>query len=206
MIAALLPLTSFRLRLLAHIHEQGGSHIRDLSSSLGLHLRSVQKAVEKLMPLLTQTRIGSTKLLELDRQHEGYRTLLVIIEDYRSDTAPKEARGILRNLAAHLPPDDLNLLAACLFGSHARGKATGKSDIDVLVVVRRKDPALARRLGQLNALFAREVSPLMLTEEEFLEGVEKGEPALLSLREPGQRYLFRGADYFLSHLPPPARR
>lgn len=206
MITALLPLTSFRLRLLAHIHEQGGSHIRELSSSLGLHLYSVQKAVEKLRPLLTISKIGSTKLLELDRQHEGYRTLIAIIEDYRSDTAPKEARSILRNLAAHLPGDDQNLLAACLFGSHARGKATGKSDIDILVVVRKKDPALARRLGQLGALFGREVSPLVLTEEEFLEGVEKGEPALLSLREPGQRYIIRGADYFLSHLPPAAGR
>ena len=197
-------LTAFRLRLLRHIYEQKGSHIRDLSTSLGLHLHSVHKAIERLMPLLQQTRVGATKLLELDPHQGGYLMLLLIIEDYRSDTAPGEAKTILRNLANALA-GDRNVLAACLFGSHARGRATGKSDIDILVVLRKKEPALARRLAELGALFGREVSPLVLTETEFLRGIKEGEPTLLSLREPRQRYIVRGAEYFLSRLAPLTR-
>lgn len=204
MITSVLPLTSFRLRILCHIYEQGGSHIRDLQAKLRLHLHSVQKAVEKLKPLLSVTEVGSTNLLRLDSKKEGYLTLLYILEDYRNDTAPGETQRIMLN-TIHVLEGHTDVLCACIFGSHARGTATQKSDVDILVILKRKDPALLQRLAQLSALFGKEVNPLLLTEEELSEGLEKGEPTLLSLREPLQRYLLVGKEYFLTYLPPPTQ-
>ena len=39
-----------------------------------------------------------------------------------------------------------NLISLRLFGSRARGEGTPESDLDVLVLVRTKDPALCRRI------------------------------------------------------------
>jgi predicted nucleotidyltransferase len=64
-----------------------------------------------------------------------------------------------------------NLVSLRLFGSRARGEGTPESDLDVLVLVRTKDPALCRRIVEaaLDADLAYDtnVAPTILTTTEY---------------------------------------
>jgi predicted nucleotidyltransferase len=64
-----------------------------------------------------------------------------------------------------------NLVSLRLFGSRARGEGTAESDLDVLVLVRTKDPALCRRIVEaaLDADLAYDtnVAPTILTISEY---------------------------------------
>jgi predicted nucleotidyltransferase len=64
-----------------------------------------------------------------------------------------------------------NLVSLRLFGSRARGEGTPESDLDVLVLVRTKDPALCRRIVEaaLDADLAYDtnVAPAILTITEY---------------------------------------
>lgn len=65
----------------------------------------------------------------------------------------------------------LDLEALYLFGSHARGTADRRSDLDLLVVARTPLPPLARLELVLNLLADAPlpVEPLVLTPEELAE-------------------------------------
>ena len=64
-----------------------------------------------------------------------------------------------------------DLVSLRLFGSRARGEGTPESDLDVLVLVRAKNPALCRRIVEaaLDADLAYDtnVAPTILTTTEY---------------------------------------
>jgi predicted nucleotidyltransferase len=63
---------------------------------------------------------------------------------------------------------DLESVAAVvLFGSHARGDAGRKSDVDLLVLVDKHNPKLEERIGTILGGRESRVVPVVLTTEEF---------------------------------------
>ncbi len=64
-----------------------------------------------------------------------------------------------------------DLVSLRLFGSRARSEGTAESDLDVLVLVRAKDPALCRRIVEaaLDVDLAHDVNlaPTILTAAEY---------------------------------------
>ena len=82
--------------------------------------------------------------------------------------------------------------AVVLFGSAARGEASSRSDVDVLVVV--DNPRLAARVQQVAASmldrFDAAVSPLVLTEREVERRLAAFDPLLETIAAEGK--LLRG--------------
>ena len=64
-----------------------------------------------------------------------------------------------------------NLVSLRLFGSRARGEGTPESDLDVLVLVRSKDPNLCRRIVdaalEADLTYDTNLAPTILTLAEF---------------------------------------
>jgi len=64
-----------------------------------------------------------------------------------------------------------NLLSLRLFGSRARLEGTEESDLDVLVLVREKDPALCRRIVEealdVDLAYGTTLAPTILTTADY---------------------------------------
>lgn len=73
-----------------------------------------------------------------------------------------------------------NLLSLRLFGSRVRGEGTEESDLDVLVVVQKKDRALCRRIVEesleADLAFGTNLAPTILSAEEYRQNQEWGTP------------------------------
>jgi len=66
---------------------------------------------------------------------------------------------------------DDNLPAVRLFGSRARQEGAPESDLDVLILLREKDPAICRRIVEaaleVDLAYATNVAPTILTADEY---------------------------------------
>jgi predicted nucleotidyltransferase len=73
-----------------------------------------------------------------------------------------------------------NLLSIRLFGSRARGEQTEESDLDVLVLVQKKDRALCRRIVEesleVDLTYGINLAPTILSAEEYRQNRECGTP------------------------------
>lgn len=92
------------------------------------------------------------------------------MEEHRPLTAP-EQQALRRFRAALEALLGENLHSVRLFGSRARGGGTLESDLDVLVLVCTKDPALCRRIVEaaldVDLVYDTNVAPTILTQVEY---------------------------------------
>ncbi|MBM3303472.1 MAG: nucleotidyltransferase domain-containing protein [Candidatus Aenigmarchaeota archaeon] len=198
MIKQLMPLTRNKMEILAAIYEDGETHLLDISRQLKLHPYSVQKTMARLKPFLKSRKAGRTNLVSIDKASPSYQELARLIEDYRLHTKSSMVNSVIMHLTNLFSED--NVLACCLFGSYARMSFSEESDIDVLLVVKRKGPALRRKISQLSSVLGKEVSPLILSQSEFEKALKSREPTIMSLAQPRQRLVVRGAGYFLGAM------
>lgn len=84
-------------------------------------------------------------------------------------TTEREALAQFKNALSTLLGD--NLVSVRLFGSRARGEGTADSDLDVLIVLRRKDAATCRPIVEaaldVDLAYGTNVSPTILTVQEY---------------------------------------
>ena len=82
-----------------------------------------------------------------------------------------------------------NLLSLHLFGSRARGEGTEESDLDVLVLVKKKDRALCRRIVEesleVDLKYGTNLAPTILTAEEYRQNREYGTPFYRNVEREG---------------------
>jgi len=73
-----------------------------------------------------------------------------------------------------------NLLSLRLFGSRVRGEGTEESDLDVLVVLQKKDRAVCRRIIEesleVDLAYSTNLGPTILSAEEYGQNQEYGTP------------------------------
>ena len=73
-----------------------------------------------------------------------------------------------------------NLVSLRLFGSRARGEGTDESDLNVLVVLRRKDRAICHRIVEealeTDLIYDTNLAPTILSAEEYQQNREYQTP------------------------------
>ena len=78
-----------------------------------------------------------------------------------------------------------NLISLRLFGSRARGEGTDESDLDVLVVLQRKDRAICRRIVEealeTDLVYDTNLAPTILSAEEYQQNREYQTPFYLNV-------------------------
>ena len=103
-------------------------------------------------------------------------------------TQPEE-EGLVRFKSALQSLLGDNLLSVHLFGSRARGEGTEESDLDVLVLVKKKDRALCRRIVEesleVDLKYGTNLAPTILTAEEYRQNREYGTPFYRNVEREG---------------------
>ena len=92
--------------------------------------------------------------------------------------AEKQGLGHFRDSLQSLLGE--NLLSLRLFGSRARGEGTEESDLDVLVLMQKKDRDLCRRIVEesleVDLVYGTNLAPTILTADEYRQNQEYGTP------------------------------
>lgn len=198
MIKELIPLTKNKIEILKIIYEKKETHLLEIAKELKLHPYSAQKTLAKLKPVLKERKAGRTILLSVNKTKRDYFELIKMIEDYRLETEDKKVNSITKHLANLF--SDKSILTCVLFGSYARLSFTKDSDVDILLVLKKKSAEIKNKVSQLSAVLGKEVNPLILSEKEFMFAITKKEPSIMSLKKPSQRLIIKGVDYFLEKI------
>lgn len=82
-----------------------------------------------------------------------------------------------------------NLLSLRLFGSRARAEGTEESDLDVLVLVKKKDRDLCRRIVEesleVDLAYGTNLAPTVLSADEYRQNQEYGTPFYRNIEREG---------------------
>ena len=160
---------------------------QDIVSSLGLSTGSIHPAINQLLAvrMVLSRRVGRSRPIRINRRHPFYSSLRALFR--------REATGLVavaRDFADALPKKGVD--AVVLFGSVARGGASPRSDVDVLVVV--DSPAAAEHVRHIadSALdrFDVNLSPLVMDASEVGRRLGAFDPLMLTIAREGQ--LLRG--------------
>jgi predicted nucleotidyltransferase len=195
MIEKLLPLTKNKLEILNLIYSKGETHMLDIAKELQIHPFSLQKTLKSLEAFILQKKAGRTIILSINDQISEFRQFLSILEDFKLKTKNNEVNSIIKQISNFFNYD--NILICVLFGSYAKLSFNKDSDIDILLVVKKKDSELMRKISQLSSILQKEVSPLIMLENSLQDALEKKEPTIISLKNPSQRILIKGTNKFL---------
>lgn len=196
MIEKLLPLTKNKMEILKEIYESGETHMLDISKKLGLHPYSIQKTLLSIKPALEMKSSGRTINIKIDGKSKELMELLYIIEDYKVGVSGKKLKSVILNVGTFFSGNK-NILLCCIFGSYARGAATGESDIDLLFVATAGEDEILKSCRDISAVLGKEINPVIIKEKEFVVAIKTKEPAIETLLVPSQRLLLIGKEYFL---------
>ena len=82
-----------------------------------------------------------------------------------------------------------NLLSLRVFGSRVRGEETEESDLDVLVLVKKKDRALCRRIVEesleVDLAYEINLAPTILSADEYRQNQQYGTPFYRNVESEG---------------------
>ncbi len=167
--------------------------MRELSETVGQSMGSTVPALSGLLDarIVVTRRVGRSRTVRLNGSHPLAGPLGRLFRDETRALA-----GVAQAFADALP--SAGVRAAVLFGSAARGEASARSDVDVLVVVdrpRRSAGIRAVAAGLLDR-FDAAVSPLILTEAEVDRRLGAFDPLLVTIAEEGR--LLRGRAAWLA--------
>ena len=102
---------------------------------------------------------------------------------------PTEQHALQRFKAAIEPLLVDNLVSLRLFGSRARGEGTEESDLDVLIVLRKKNRALCRRVVaealEIDLAYDTNLAPTILSVEEYQQNRDCSTPFYLNVEREG---------------------
>jgi len=159
-------------------------HLRNISRQTGLAIGTVRREVEGLVQAEIARKIK-----------EGNRTY------YQADTECPlfpELSGLIRKtvgladvVGQALAPLEAKIDVAFIYGSQASGEATGRSDVDLLVVGDLDEMTLHNAIGKAEEELGRAVNYTLLSRNEF-ENRRKEKAGFLARVLAGQRIALVG--------------
>lgn len=195
-----MPVTENKLKILKFIYENEDAYLLTISRELKIHPFSLKRTIDNLIKnkILEPKKIGKTIRLGINPTFRDYGGLLYEIEKYKAETKNKALKRIIKNIRLHFA-DDKDILSCVLFGSYARGAQTKESDVDLLFLTRnrRAKNNIVKKCSELSSALNVDITPVILTEKEFLISVEEKDPAMISLLKPIQRLIVFGVENFL---------
>jgi len=140
--------------------------INEIALNLGEFYSFVHRIVNKLSDedVISMEKAGRSYLCSLNLDSEKMRALVQLSEIERKNEISKELGLVLDDFISSVRGK--NLYAAVLFGSYAKGTATKKSDIDILLVCM---PGLKadKAAKDIYAKYGREISPVIMSPDDF---------------------------------------
>lgn len=152
--------------------------INEIAKELNRYYSFVNKVVKRLIRerVVIGERVGRAYLCSLNLENEKTLTLLSVAEIEKKENfyrKNKELKLVLEDFVKAVKEKfKNNLIAAILFGSWVKGTATKKSDIDMLLITKKKFP-IEKIAKEIYAKYGREVSVVVLTSKELEKQKQK---------------------------------
>lgn len=169
--------------------------INEISKTLKEHYSFVHRTINNLAKQLViiKTKVGKAYLCSLNLENEKTLLLLGLSEIEEREkfyNLNKELRLILEDFINALQG---NIITLVLFGSYARGTASKKSDIDLLLICKRK-LNIESIIKEVYAKYGKEIMPIVLDEEGF----KKQKDRILIKEIIKEHYILYGAENFIN--------
>lgn len=151
-----------------------GKHIRErftmhkLSELLQIPYASFYRTIQKMKDLIITEEVGKSKTISLNADNTVVKAHLTI----SSDEEKKEflaKQPVIKKISNELNTKDI----VVLFGSYAKGKETGKSDIDLMVI--NQDGKKSISFSKYELLFSKKINPIFITSKEFKKMINEKE-------------------------------
>lgn len=162
------------LRVLFAQEELSG---REVARRAGLSPRAASLALTQLVKagILRKKDVGSTHLFAVNRKRHIVSAALSDLFQEEERLAGTMGHRIMEAIGRH------RCVAVAVFGSYARGEATPRSDLDVLVLL--NDPhrvpmvkeALQNGAEKFHELFGLDLAPYVMGAAEFADRLKKGD-------------------------------
>ncbi len=136
-------------------------YFREIAASLNKEPGAIQSYINSLaeQKILIDERKGNMRFFKLNKNHPLYEDIKSII----SKTLGIEYK--LKELAGVLPEIEY----AFIFGSIARGKEYGDSDIDLLLIGEVDQDFLVEKITKLQSELSREINYQIYTKDEVVK-------------------------------------
>jgi hypothetical protein len=182
--------TSTQQRVLARLfgEEDRSFAMSELIQVTGSGSGAVQREVARLAGsgLLKVDTVGRQKRYRANPDSPIHAELRSIV---------RKTFGLADPLRRALLPFSDRIVAAFVFGSHAKRSDTGSSDIDLMVVADQVTyPELMATLHPVMAELGREISPTVLSTGEWRKRVKGGTAFVVRLLQQPQIWLMGSAD------------
>jgi len=169
--------------------------INEIAKTLGEYYSFVHRTVNKLAEegVIIKNKAGKSYLCSLNPGNEKTMTLIKLGEIEKKEefyNANKELKLILDDFVESIQG---NAAAIVLFGSYAKGRKTEKSDIDILLIVRRKFD-IDKTTKDIYARYGKEISPITMTPSDFKK--QKDRAAIKEIIS--SHYVLYGAENFVN--------
>lgn len=174
--------------LLSSLREQ---NLHTLAIAANLSVMGVSKIIKQLQQknIVTITTFGKSHLIKIDRSLTNILTF-ALAEQHKYNLFLKKHPS-LQGFLIQLRENTINRAEfSLIFGSYASGEESTKSDLDLLVVSSQK-PEVLKIIKKLSILLNLELSPIVITKEEFIQKVRQKHRLYKEVVE-GKRVLVSG--------------
>jgi uncharacterized protein len=142
--------------------------MHELSKTLHIPYASFYRTVQEMNGLLTEKKIGKSKVIGLNLTHPTLRSHLAVAANEEKEEFLKK-QPIIKKIASELITKDM----VVLFGSYAKGTHTDNSDIDILIINRKGEKSLS--FSKIELIFRKKINPLFITKSEFIKMLRERE-------------------------------
>ena len=166
-------------------------YVREAARDIDVDVKATQLQLRKLekMNVLSSADRGRIKEYRLNLENHTGLYLMVMAETFFTITYLNRnflVKKLVSEVGSHI---DGTIL---LFGSLARARATGESDVDLMVLVKEKPDA--QTLGPLRSIIGRRISLKHMDPPRFLEGLRQKDPLVMEIA--ANHVVLKGADEF----------
>lgn len=159
--------------------------LKDLSKEIGLSPSITHQAAEELAEEAVLIRIKGNKKERLYRFNAENAFASALFEFFKIEKTRQRKEVIFLNiwnvLENTITKNEKKIDLAILFGSQARGEATLRSDIDLLIIPKRKLSALIEKIKKID----RRINPLLMTLTEFQNHQKHKTPLYNNIKKDG---------------------
>ncbi len=152
--------------------------INEIAKTLNETYSFVNRVTNRLIKdkVIIKKKIGKAYLCSLNLENDRTIALLHLNEVNKKEEFYEkngEIRLILKDFLEKLKSKfKENLIFVVLFGSYAKKTATKKSDIDILIVCKKK-VEITQSIREIYAKYGKEIVPILMTRLEFKKQKKK---------------------------------
>lgn len=182
----LIPRTKYEVLKFLLNNKRENYTISELSENIDVSYASINNFVKKLekFGIIKLEKKGSALLVSVNKHSPYIETL----EELGSLDA-RPLKKLAKEYTQQLKTKNDKITTTALFGSVAEGIPDKESDIDILILVENKETETSKLAEDLADKKARntqiQISPLVMTEEQFKSNIRSADPLALKIKERG---------------------